>query len=99
MGIDRQRECHAKMEADGIPMWLRRLRITAVAGVQSLAWELTHTVSVPKKKKKDGGRDWIDASICRGMPGARGYWKCQKKLCPGGFRENTGPTNTLILDI
>ena len=52
-----------------------------------------------KKKKKDGGRDWIDASICRGMPGARGYWKCQKKLCPGGFRENTGPTNTLILDI
>ena len=52
MGIDRQRECHANMEADGIPMWLRRLRITAVAGVQSLAWELTHTVSVPKKKKK-----------------------------------------------
>ena len=36
-----------------------------------------------KQLREDGGRDWRDAAMCQGMPGATRSWKNKEGPSPG----------------
>ena len=53
-----------------------------------------------REPQEDGGRDWSDAAISQGPPGAARTWQRPGKMFPrGSGGRECGLANTLILDI